>query len=275
VASGDLRTGEKLPSRGEIARRFDIHANTISNAYQELAENGLIEFRPGSGFYVCEQKPENTDSENSLESLTANFLNNARSFGFSPEEIQESLQKHFEAETPKHFLVIETVEGLREILIEEIKRATNAKTLGIGFEQFQFEPEKMDGIFVALSDEEPRIESILPPEKTCLYLKTNSVAEAMEGETRPSEDSLIALVSGWNTFLMMAKTILVAAQVENDSIITRLTSLENWSRGLDNASMIICDSLTAQKFPNDKRVRPFRLISEASIEELKLIRNKK
>lgn len=268
VASGDLPTGEKLPSRGEISRRFDIHANTVSNAYQELAEKGLIEFRQGSGFFVCEPKPENNAEENDLATLTANFVKNAQTNGYSIEEIKKSVQKHFKAESPKSFLVIESDKNLREILIEEISKATNANIEGISFEDFKKDFETLEAVLVALSDEEEKIQSVLPPEKNCIYLKAHSVPEAMQGETRPSLDSMIAVVSGWNSFLSMAKTILVAAQIEGDSIITRKTSDENWKRGLDNASMIICDSLTAKHFPDDKRVRPFPLIAEDSLREL-------
>ena len=42
LSAGDIAVGEKLPSRGELARRFGIHENTVSNAYKILAENGLI-----------------------------------------------------------------------------------------------------------------------------------------------------------------------------------------------------------------------------------------
>jgi DNA-binding transcriptional regulator YhcF (GntR family) len=197
VASGDLDTGEKLPSRGEIARRFDIHANTVSNAYQELAEKGLIEFRQGSGFYVCEAKSENSNTKNNLDSLTADFLKIAKNLGYTIEEIQNSIQKHCKKELPKHFLVIESDEQLREILIEEIKLATKVKVKGISFNSFNDGVEGFDAMFVALSDEEEKIQNVLPAEKSCIYLRSNSVPEAMKGETRPSEDSLVAVVSGW------------------------------------------------------------------------------
>ena len=36
IASGDLRAGERLPSVREIARRYRIHANTVSAAYAGL-----------------------------------------------------------------------------------------------------------------------------------------------------------------------------------------------------------------------------------------------
>ncbi len=90
----------------------------------------------------------------------------------------------------------------------------------------------------------------------------------MQGESRPAKDSLIAIVSGWNNFLQMAKTILIAAEVEGDSIILRSTKNENWRRGLENASIIICDSLTAKELKNNKNARPFHLISDTSQKEL-------
>jgi GntR family transcriptional regulator len=49
IASSDLRVAERLPSTRELARRYDIHANTVSAAYRELAKRGWVEFRKGSG----------------------------------------------------------------------------------------------------------------------------------------------------------------------------------------------------------------------------------
>lgn len=268
IASGDLQSGEKLPSRGEIARRFEVHANTVSNAYQELAEKNLIEFRTGSGFYVCEAKVENNVA-NGLDNLIAKFLNDAKTLGFSNQEIQNSLEKHFTKNYAKNFMVVESDFELCEILIEEIKQTTNAGVSGISFEDFKQNFQEIDGLFIALSDEEEKIKSVLPTEKHCIFLKTNSVIEAMKDETRPTEDSLIALCSGWENFLLMAKTMLVAAKIDADSIILRQTSEANWQRGLENVSMIICDSLTKKKLSNQENVRPFSLIAESSLNDLK------
>jgi len=38
---------------------------------------------------------------------------------------------------------------------------------------------------------------------------------------------------------------------------------------LSKASLIICDSATAKEFPVDERVRVFRLIADASLDELR------
>lgn len=269
VASGDLQTGEKLPSRGEIARRFDIHANTVSSAYRELSEIGLIEYRQGSGFYVCRVDPGQNDQGSRLDRLTAEYLRKAQGAGYNLADIQKNLQKYLSpVRRPISFLLIESDARLREILICEIVRATGTETIGISFEDYRAGPEQARGQPVALNDEKEKLQPVLPSGKTCLYLRSNSVAEAMRGETRPAADSLIAVVSGWEPFLSMAKTMLIAARIEGDSIITRDTSDKNWQRGLGSAAMIICDSLTAGRFPADHRVRPFQLLSDESIGEL-------
>ena len=52
ILSGDLRPGQRLPSTRELARRFQLHPNTVSAAYTELERQGWGESRRGSGVYV-------------------------------------------------------------------------------------------------------------------------------------------------------------------------------------------------------------------------------
>ena len=269
VASGDLTTGEKLPSRQEIARRFKIHANTVSNAYQELTGQGLIEFKQGSGFYVSETAPEALGEKIELDALITKLFQTAQSLGFSNEEIRESLRKRIDSRPSKSFLVIEPDEALRAILIEEIKNSTGARVHGITLEDFEREQGALNSVFVALADEKSNIEAIVSSDQVCTYLRSSSVPDALMGESRPTKDSLIALVSGWENFLVMAKTILVAANIDADSIIARSTDDENWQRGLESASIIICDSLTAKSFGNDGRTRIFQVISQDSLNEMR------
>jgi hypothetical protein len=75
-------------------------------------------------------------------------------------------------------------------------------------------------------------------------------------------------VSGWENFLVLAKTMLVAADIEPESLIIRSTRAENWRKGLNAASMIICDSLTAKNLSGLENIRIFRLIAEETLHEL-------
>ena len=53
----ELVPGERLPSTRELARRFNIHANTASAAYKQLEQEGWLEFRHGSGVFVRASLP--------------------------------------------------------------------------------------------------------------------------------------------------------------------------------------------------------------------------
>lgn len=56
ILAGRLKTNEKLPSKRSLAEHLGISLITVENAYQMLKEEGYIESRPRSGYYVSEIK---------------------------------------------------------------------------------------------------------------------------------------------------------------------------------------------------------------------------
>ena len=54
ILSGSLKKGEKLPSKRTLAEHLGISLITVENAYQMLKEEGYIETRERSGYFVCE-----------------------------------------------------------------------------------------------------------------------------------------------------------------------------------------------------------------------------
>ena len=266
IASGDLPPGNRLPSTRELARRFKIHQNTVSSAYRELAAKGVVEFKKGSGVFIATGKV-NTDGSG-LEHLVSRFLEMATSAGYSADEIREHIQKALEPRSPDGFLVIESDESLREILLHEIREKTGANAKGITREEFSKDGFRDNWHLVAMYDEEEKLKYLLPVGSPCIYLTANSVPSSMSASKRPAEDELIAIVSGWEKFISFAKMFLLAARIDSNAMITRRTSDRNWRNGLDQASVIICDSLTAKRFSTDTRVRIFPIVSEVSVAEL-------
>ena len=156
-------------------------------------------------------------------------MKTARSNGFSDIHIENHL-KWFLTQKPKKLVLIESDEDFREILVQEIKHETNCEVEGISFEDFQSNIENLNANFTAMSDEEQKIQSVLPSNRTCIFLKSRSVPASMIGETRPKKEELIAVVSGWEKFLFWAKTILIAADIESESLIIRSSKEENWRK---------------------------------------------
>ena len=74
IISGDLPARQKLPSTRELARRFHIHANTVSAAYRELQRSGWVEFRKGSGVYNATKHGVGAFSESLRQEVTGRHL---------------------------------------------------------------------------------------------------------------------------------------------------------------------------------------------------------
>ena len=55
MLDGLLRPGEALPAVRQVAAEYQLNPITVSRAYQELADEALVEKRRGLGMYVTEE----------------------------------------------------------------------------------------------------------------------------------------------------------------------------------------------------------------------------
>ena len=55
MLDGLLRPGDALPSVRQVAADYQLNPITVSRAYQELADEALVEKRRGLGMYVTEE----------------------------------------------------------------------------------------------------------------------------------------------------------------------------------------------------------------------------
>ncbi len=70
IARGLMRSGERLPSIRAASQAFGVAKNTVVDAYERLVATGLIESRPGSGFYVATRRTK-TPSQPAPEKVDA------------------------------------------------------------------------------------------------------------------------------------------------------------------------------------------------------------
>ena len=270
IVSNDLKPSERLPSTRDLARRYSIHANTVSAAYRELARRGWVEFRKGSGVYVRVRTDEKLEDGLALDQLISRFFRHLREEGFSLAEIQASVSRSFSVQRPDHFVVLEPDPELREILIAEIRLATKVKVIGVG-------PLDLDNAPGALFGAVPlvlygRLEAFgdrVKAETDLLVIHSGSVVESFRGETKPRPDALIAIVSRWPEFLRWSRTLLVAAGLDPDALSFRDARERGWEKGLRSAAFVITDSLMAPRIPAGCEIKLFRLISDRSLKEIR------
>ena len=55
MLDGVLKPGDALPSVRQVAADYQLNPITVSRAYQELADEALVEKRRGLGMYVTEE----------------------------------------------------------------------------------------------------------------------------------------------------------------------------------------------------------------------------
>lgn len=52
ILNGDLKDGDQLPTERELAAQFGVSRVVVREAMKTLAQNGLVEIRPGRGTFV-------------------------------------------------------------------------------------------------------------------------------------------------------------------------------------------------------------------------------
>src|SRR5689334_4139816 len=124
ILSADLKPGGRLPSTRELARRFHIHANTVSAAYRYLEKAGWLELRRGSGVYIRNNSHHAPLSpELGLDHVIAGLFRSARELRVPLSALRARLRYWLDLQPPDHFLLLEPNPELSEIVIAEITAA--------------------------------------------------------------------------------------------------------------------------------------------------------
>ena len=96
LVSNQLKPGEELPSRREIARKFNINPNTVQRAFSEMEEMSWIYTEPHRPSRVTQdvqliQKVK----KDSVRRAVEEFVSSIRTIDISYVEITELVEKEF------------------------------------------------------------------------------------------------------------------------------------------------------------------------------------
>jgi GntR family transcriptional regulator len=268
IVSEDLKSGARLPSTRELARRFRIHANTVSAAYKDLERSGWVELRRGSGVYIREQLRESISAELSLDRVIAGVFTSARQSGIPLAAVRRRLRHWIELQPPDHFLLIEPDVELARIVVAEIQKAVTFPVLASDLSAC--DSQELEGsILLAMPSKVANVRKRLSDGVECVGLRVRSVTESLVPWMPAQKHALIAVVSSWPDFLKRARTMLVATGFDSDGLLVRDARDTGWQKGLDETAAVICDSLTATRIPKHCHAIPFPLVSQTSLAELR------
>lgn len=96
MLDGELKPGDALPSVRTVAADYQLNPITVSRAYQELADEGLVEKRRGLGMFVTDEaarKLLNSERERFLGEEWPLVLERIERLGLSVQELIDPASK--------------------------------------------------------------------------------------------------------------------------------------------------------------------------------------
>lgn len=93
VATGELLAGDALPSVRVLAADLRVNPATVVQAYRELAQEGLVDMRQGSGSFVAEVAPERRARERQATArrLVRELYAEAARLGVTHDDVRRAL----------------------------------------------------------------------------------------------------------------------------------------------------------------------------------------
>jgi len=269
IATGQLKAGQSLPSVRALATRLKISHNTVSKAYQDLADYHLIEGRRGSRMTVSllTASPTRYDSAIDLDDVINSAIDAAQKHGYSLQQLRERVQERLLAQPPDHILVVSDEAGFRELLRVELAEHVKCPIATCSISDVAANRTLAIGALVVGSHGRMQeCGSFLPKDRSTYPIRFNSAEQEIQRVRKLRVPSAIAVVSISEFFLQTARGVLAPSLGRQHTLREYLLPLEK-PGALDGYSLVFCDSITRSRV-KAKNLVHYRLISSESLDYL-------
>ena len=96
VANDQLKAGVSMPTVRELAEQLGLNPSTVARAYQDLGQEGILGASRRRGTIVmgdAESPQRMSIRQNRLKAMTDNFILEALSVGYRPEELEAAFSE--------------------------------------------------------------------------------------------------------------------------------------------------------------------------------------
>lgn len=268
IASGQMKPGEALPSVRALATRLKIHHNTVSQAYQDLAGYHLVERRRGSRMVVpLPGKYEKQPTAPDLDDVINAAIEVAQQHGYTLQQLRQRVRERLMAEPPDHLLVVEEEDGIRQLLVAELKENVDCPVEACSRSDLAGNRGLAIGALVVGPPGTMRATSPLLPKDRPPFPITFSKAEHQLDLVRQlREPSIIAVVSVSELVLQTARGMFAPALGSLHTLREYFVPAEK-PKTLKPFSLVFCDSITRRQLRARNLVH-YPLISSDSLNRL-------
>ncbi len=101
IASGELKSGDRLPSVREFSERLKVNPNTVAKAFRDLEVMGLLYTRRGMGFFIEKGVADKCREhcQRKIASRLHEVVAEAKSAGMAPAKIENIVRRCLASET--------------------------------------------------------------------------------------------------------------------------------------------------------------------------------
>jgi len=272
ILAGELAAGQRLPSVRALARRLNIHANTVSAAYKDLNATRHVQMRRGSGVFVRPGAPAAPQQARGLDEMIRLSLYLAFRQGHSGAEIRAAVERWLAAAPPDRVVVVDPSVEMGELIVHELRTALGLPAAAHALDDVRGDPRLIAGaLVITLPYHAEAVHRIAPGSAIeTVHLEVAREDRRLLGEL--PEGSIVLVVSHSPTVLPFASVFLKSLRGDQLFVQTcHVTAAREWRRLVPAADVVFADLLSsdAVRRARPRRLREVRLIPEQALARLR------
>jgi DNA-binding transcriptional regulator YhcF (GntR family) len=266
ITTGQMRTGEEMPSVRALARRLHVHHNTVSAAYQDLVRRDWLTRRPGSRLIVG-ARANGRAEPSTLDELINESIRRAKELGFPLQALQRRVRERLLAEPADHVLVVEDEEGLRAILRKEVIDKLGWTVEGCSWQELRSEPALAIGAQVLAPNHIAEdLKQLVPAHRPAIPVAYSRADEHLETIRNLKQPSIVAVASISESLLKTARSLFAPA-IGRKHVFREIPTSGDKRMKVDGVDLVFCDSAVISLVTCRRKVH-YQLIPSRCLDDL-------
>jgi len=271
IATGTLKANDALPSVRQMARRHDIHENTVSKAYQDLVQRHWLKGHRGKRMVVRPFDDLNHAVED-LDDLIDNTIRTAIDRGFTLQQLRQRVRERLLMTPPDHVLIIEDEPGMRRLLHQELSKMLPLLTVeAISPDTLAANQGAVIGALVVTLP--GRVwnfvsgrPSLLPRGHPLVAVEPCGVDAYLDRIRKLKQASVIGVVSISQEFLRLARALL-APVIGSRHVMEEHLLSEKETKDFSGMDLVFCDAAAQQRI-RARKVVPYHVVSKTMAQKI-------
>jgi len=257
ILEGTLAPGQKLPSVRALARRLDIHANTVSAAYRDLEAAGVVRLQRGAGVFVRERTGGDLESARGLDEMIRTALHAAFRRGYTGREVRVAVERWLAASPPDRLAVVDPAVDVAALVAYELEQSLGLPVSHGTVEDARRDPGLLSGALAVTSPYHAEALREAAPSAAIEIIHLEMPEEGRQVLRGLPPGAIVLVVVDSPTVQGFARTLLRSLRGDEIHVEVRLLGApREWRRLVGAADLVVADLRSA---PAVERSRPRKL----------------